>query len=160
VCANNGRYVYSQLGHPLECFNAHKNWISGWFDDRKVVVNVTMASGAWFGNLTSFVDYIITVYTPVLFNIGDLYIQLNSAKRFNNETKATQNQIAIVQANATDVVSRRMAGLYANQSFVYPDYGPDGLVIEVCSITQGFVDTAQVSMYLNNTDQKSLCDQL
>lgn len=118
---------------------------------------MTVDTGAWGGNLTSFVDYIITAYSPVLINVGDLYIQLNSAKRFNNETKATKNQVAIVQANSSAVVSQLLAGLGPGQSFTYSNYGPNGVVIEVCEIEHGFVDTAKLSVYLNNTDQHSLC---
>jgi hypothetical protein len=150
-------YSYQLTGHPLMCFNAQKNWFSGWFDDRKITVNPS--NGPWIGNLTSFVDYnATTTNSVVLVNVGNLYLQLNSAKKYNNETKANANQVNLVSADVPTNPNTRswlMAGLVAGEVVSMGNFNGNRsatLVIQVCSITFGTVDMAQVSIYLKNSN--------
>jgi hypothetical protein len=144
------------------CFNAHKNWMSGWFDDRKITVNPLKAP--WIGNLTSFVDYNTTVNNTVLINVGNFYLQLNSAKKFNNETKTNPNQVNIVAADVPSNPNTRswlMAGLSVGRVVTIGNFNGTNatLVIQVCSMTFGAIDTAQVSIYLKsgNSSPSSYC---
>ncbi len=152
-------YSYNLTGHPLMCFNAQKNWFSGWFDDRKITINPF--NGPWIGTLTSFVDYSSTTAATnsvVLINVGNLYLQLNSAKKYNNETKTNPNQVNLVSADVPSNPNTRswlMAGLVAGRVASLGNFNGNSsatLVIQVCSITLGTVDTAQVSIYLKNSN--------
>ncbi len=149
-------YSYQQTGHPLMCFNAQKNWLSGWFDDCKIAVNPFNAP--WVGSLTSFVDYSsISNGGVVVINIGNLYLQLNSAKNFNNETKINRNQVNVVVADVPSNPNTRswsLAGLSAGQNCTVAGVA---LVIQVCNITFGVIDVAKVSIYLNNGIQSPSC---
>jgi tripartite-type tricarboxylate transporter receptor subunit TctC len=142
------------------CFNAQKNYLAGWFDDRKVSVNPRV-NGAWCGTLIPPVDYAVAV---AVVNVGNLYFQLNSAKKFNNETKANPNKINIVSAGIPsnpNTLSWLKASLAAGESYTYANFDDSGvaLVIQVCSISFGVIDIAKVSIYLKNGVQKSLCDK-
>jgi hypothetical protein len=141
------------------CFNGHKNWVLGWYNNGKVTVN-PKTNGAWVGNLVTFVDYSLMSQvsnSAVLINVADLYIQLNSAKKFNIQTMAQANKVTIVQANSNLPFSYMLAGLGAGQSFTYANFNGTGiaLTIQVCSIQFGTVDYARVSIYLAN--RRSRC---
>jgi hypothetical protein len=147
------------------CFNAQKNYLAGWFDDRKVSVD-PLVNGAWFGTLIPPVDYAAAVGTMLnavaVVNVGTLYFQLNSAKKFNSETRAHPNTVNIVSAfvpsSPKSTLSWLQASLAAGESYTYANFdGNVALIIEVCSITFGTIDVAKVSIYLKNGVQKSLC---
>ena len=141
------------------CFNGHKNWILGWYNNAKITVN-PKTNGAWVGNLVTFVDYPLAsqvANSVVLINVGDLYIQLNSAKKFNIQTMAQANKVTIVQANSIRPFSYMLAGLGAGQSYTYANFNGTGvaLTIQICNIRFGTVDYAKITLYLAN--QKSRC---
>jgi hypothetical protein len=138
------------------CFNAHKHWISGWFENSKITVNPT--AGAWGGNLTTFVDYSAASQNAVyVINVGDLYLHLNSAKKFNKGTRGHQNLVTIVKASSAHDLSWFVAGLAAGDAVSYNNYGKSGLIIQVCNIHFGSVDYAQVSIFLDDGIQTSKC---
>ncbi len=151
----------NQSAAPLECFNGHKNWLSGWFDDRKVSVD-PIGSGAWVGNLVAFVDYPSIDQIPngvTVINAGYLYIQLNSAKKYNYQVAGYGNQVTVVENNATAPWSNILVGLSAGKGYVYANYSGTGigLVVQVCNIAFGSVDYAKVSLYLKDGVQTSQC---
>ncbi len=141
LLAKIARGSYNETGKPQECFNGHKNWLSGWFDDRKVLVD-PISSGAWLGNLVTFVDYPLIDQVPsgvAVINAGDLYIQLNSAKKYNYQVVQNGNKVTVVENNATAPWSNILTGLSSGQSYTYANY------------------SGKISLYLEDGVQKSLC---
>jgi hypothetical protein len=149
------------------CFNAHKNFVSGWFNDRKITVN-PVSNGAWGGTLIPPADHAAAAgllpSAVTVVNVGIYYLQLNSAKGYNKETQANPNVVNIVKADVPstpDTLSWIVASLKAGQNYTVADYsGTSSLVIQVCSITFGTIDKAQVTIYLKNGKQTSQCGKI
>ncbi len=161
-------YAYQLTGHPMMCFNGHKNYLAGWIDDRKISINPVI-NGAWGGTLLAPVDYTAAIGTlpnaTVVVNVGIFYIQLNGAKKFNNETKAGPNLVNVVSADVPsnpNLVAWLNASLAMGQNYTIANYSGTGypLVIQVCNITLGDIDTAQVTIYLKNGNQTSQCGKI
>ena len=157
-------YAENREQGPRSCFNAHKNWDVTWFDDRAEDINIE--DGPWAGQLVSFVDY---DRTPpgnfVVIRVGNLYLQYNRAKDFNEGTRSHADQIVIVSAPGKHEQSILEGGVAkgiarVSSTFVYRNFqGTDQrLIIEVCE--QGEyegLDHARMSIYLHGT-QASTCD--
>ena len=147
--------------------NAHKHWISGWFDNRTETVNQTALPRD--GNerrLVSFVDYdddTLFETDVVLISVDDLYIQYDVPKGYNIHSLSRAN-VLITQANDTMSRSVAVANLSIGQSFTYQKYSETdnstGIVIEVCNTgsTNDSVDYSIISIYLNDGEQLSTCE--
>lgn len=122
------------------CFNAYKNYEFGWYASQTVFVNPAN-NGPWTGEIASFVDAKATSM-DVLIRLGDTYMQLNSAKSFNVGTKEKRNELVLVQGTKSYLVSNVVEGLGSGDSFSVGD-----TTIHVCSIENGSVDVAQISIY-------------
>jgi hypothetical protein len=164
--------MVGMLGYFVKYQNAHKHWLSGWFENRTVTLNVTMLP--WDGNeqrLASYVDYSnneLFLTDVVLIVFDDIYIQYNRAKGYNIDSIQPAN-VAITQANDTMSRSSALADLTAGQSFLYNKRNngtndsniSDGIIIDFCntSNTSGSVDYAVISIYLDDGLQLSKCRQ-
>lgn len=178
-----GFTVY-KAGAPVKCFNGHKNWISGWFKDRQVLVDPTLDSSRLF-RLVTFVDYDKSMRTNdvVLIRVGSYFIQYNRAKGINIDTGMNADTVTVTYAKDAASDSQAVAGLIAGQTTLVTDFKGTGydLVIEVCEFGstgetsvismarqaifgQGTetssVDFAWVSIYLNDGVQESKCDRV
>jgi Gametolysin peptidase M11 len=178
-----GFTVY-QTGAPVKCFNGHKNWISGWFQDRQILVDPTLESSRLL-RLVTFVDYDKPMHTNdvVLIRVGSHFIQYNRAKGINIDTGMNADTVTITYAKDAASDSQAVAGLTAGQTTRVIDFKGTGydLVIEVCEFGstgensvismarqaifgQGTetssADYAWVSIYLDDGLQKSKCDRV
>ena len=143
------------------CFNGHKNWYSEWFEQSKVAVN-PIANGAWVGNMVAFVDVLQMSQVPKavsIVNAGDLFIEFNSAKKYNYQVVANGNRITVVQNNATSLWSNLLVGLSSGQNYTYANFSGTGiaLIIQICSVRVGIVNYAKVSIFLKDGIQTSKC---
>jgi hypothetical protein len=131
------------------CFNAFKNYKFGWYSDHTVFVN-SAQNGPWTGEIASFVDASQAFESDVLIQMGDTYMQLNSAKRFNEGTKEEKKEVVIVEGTQSYLFSDVVAGLGAGDSI-----SVGGNTIHVCSITFGSIDFAEISIFTSG--QSSGC---
>lgn len=137
------------------CFNAHKHFLATWYKDRQITYNPA-TSGPWRGTIVPFVDYVAANSTIssfyVVVNVGTYFLQLNSVKSFNIGNKGYfPNKINVVLGANANSISRLQAGLSAGQSFTVPNYsGTVSLTFQVCNITFGSIDTAEMIIYLSN----------
>ena len=159
-------YAINKMYGPRKGFNAHKHWMSGWFDDRLVDIEAELLrSGALAAPLVAFVDasnIFLSESEAVVLKIGNLYVQFNRAKGYNSGTYVDQeDRVTVAYAESEENVSDLVAALEQNEIYTHPDFerGAD-LVIEVCSIDSeqlGDVDYALVSIHLNDGIHTSLC---
>jgi hypothetical protein len=143
-------YSTTQLGVPLSCFNGHKNYYLGWYSDRTAILD---GSKSWGGRLFAFVDYNKTPNDGhVLIKVGNLFIQWNRAKSFNNETRAHRDEVTIVH-NPDSNTGSFMAGTVspnATKVYRYTNYESSGfdLVIEACEASFGPPEFLKMSIHL------------
>ena len=118
------------LNGPARCFNARKNWILGWYQEKSRSVGSN-----WSGRLFAFVDYNLASVDRgeyVLLRVEDVYLQYNRAKGFNVGTQEHKDEVVLIQEedlNVRPVHSVLLAGLGENQSF-----SRNGVTFEVCSL--------------------------
>jgi Gametolysin peptidase M11 len=173
-----------KTGAPVKCFNGHKNWISGWFKDRQVLVDPTWESSRLL-RLVTFVDYDKPMNTNdvVLIRVGSYFIQYNRAKGINIDTGMNADTVTVTYAEDAVSDSQAIAGLSAGQTKLIADFKGSGydLVVEVCEFGstgensvvsttrqvifgQGTetssIDFAWVSIYLKDGVQESKCDRV
>ncbi|CAB9499848.1 glutathione Stransferase [Seminavis robusta] len=180
-----GFTVY-KVGSPLKCFNGHKNWISGWFQDRAVHIDPIVESSRLF-RLVTFVDYDKPMHQSdvVLIRVGNYYVQYNRAKGINIDTGMNADTVTITYARDHVSDSEAIAGLASGQAQQLSNYKGTGLdlVVEVCEVgtAEGAssvismarqaifgetlspyspIDYAWVSIYLDDGVQQSRCHQL
>ena len=152
-------YSTTQLGAPLSCFNGHKNYYLGWYSDRTAILD---GSKSWGGRLFAFVDYNKTPNDGhVLIKVGNLFIQWNRAKSFNNETRAHRDEVTIVH-NPDSNTGSFMAGTVspnATKVYRYTNYESSGfdLVIEACEASFGPPEFLKMSIHLADGIQTSSC---
>ena len=100
-------FTIYQSGGPVKCFNAHKNWVAGWFRPRQYRVNPAMESPVLL-RLVTFVDYDKAasnedVLVKLVGHFGkEYYLQHNVAKSFNLETEQKQNLVTITEKGNGD----------------------------------------------------------
>lgn len=129
------------------CFNALKNYEFGWYADQTVFID-TSSNNVWTGEIASFVDAKSTS-KHVILRLGGAYLQLNSAKKFNEGTKEKRNKVVVVEGSRF-VPSNVVAGLSSGDAIKV-----GGKTVHVCSISFGSVDYAQISIY--GSGQSSGC---
>lgn len=107
---------YQIVGLPNRCFNGHKNWLLGWFQDKTTTVDIN--DGAWTGNVAAFTQYDKARQEDfIIVNVGDLYLQYNRADKFNVLTGDKPNQITIVQGQSPDERSILLGSVSRISSF-------------------------------------------
>ena len=139
---------------PRMCFNGHKHWILGWYDESKVTVN-PIDDGPWLGILTAPVDYETGLATSgtaeetvVLVRVDDLYIQFNRAVGFNADVIEKRNQLTITEAAFSTSMSESVAGLDMNNqryTAVEELSGSGVVTVELCNFTSD--NRAVVAIY-------------
>jgi Gametolysin peptidase M11 len=158
------------VGYPRKAYDGHDQWNSGWFEDRKRVVDlkrnadVGTAAGPVLQRLVSFVDYgdeSMKQNDMVLLRIGDMYLQYNRAKGYNSET-VLPDTVTVTEGVGLSGRSYRLAALKQGESFVNTNYTKNGpaLVIQVCTIFRqpiGTMDYADISIHLEDGVQQSAC---
>lgn len=176
-------YTIYETGAPLKCFNGHKLWLSGWFQDRAYNIDPSVGNPV-LKRVVAFADYGKTLdgSDVVLLRVGQYFIQYNRAKGINVGTGTNADKVTITYAKGATYDSLAIAGLSAGNSHTLPGFGNTGsdLVIEVCqvgtvsappsstSIAQAnekgsslsLIDFAWVSVHLDNGNQQSQCNQL
>ena len=161
---------YQVVGIPNKCFNGHKNWLLGWFNDYTSTVNIT--EGAWGGNITTFVNYdVVRPGEFIIVNVGDLYLQYNRADKFNLFTGDDPNQVTIVKGTSPDARSELLGSV--SQVSARPtmqrfeNFADTGfaLVIEACEqvylsrVSRDLPDYVRISIHLDDGLQSSTCRQ-
>jgi hypothetical protein len=144
-----GQYS-ATVASPQKCFNAQKHWQLGWFSDKALTVSPTISPQSF--SLATFLDYNDTISSDVVvLNIGNLYLQYNSATGFNVGTGENKNQVVVVQTQSNGD-SEKLAGLnLQNPTLTIPNFQNDlDLLIEVCQFNSSRLDIAIVSIALGN----------
>ena len=104
-------YSYPAIGAPSMCFNGHKNWLLGWYQDKSTGIDI-LAQKSWSGRLHAFVDYDrIASDSNVLIKVNDLYLQYNRARRFNSGTQERGNEVTIVRGPGDNARSGLLGGV-------------------------------------------------
>ena len=100
----------------------------------------------------------------VVIRAGNLYMQYNRRRSFNEGTRELGNQVVIVSAKDHLSVSELEAGVAvgisgASKRFAYPNFDDTGfnLVIEVCDQVYGPPDYVHISIHLADGIQSPLC---
>jgi hypothetical protein len=161
-------YSSADVGTPAECYNAQKLWTLGWFTDRSRSLQVSDLP--FRGYLASFVDYsIVSSNWNVLIEIkgtNSLYLEYNRAKGMDSDSRAHQNQVAIVGIQGSDPTAQQSwfkAAIMTNDPSVSDTYRSENfasgsaVVVQVCDKTVGTPDYVRLSIYLDNGIQKSTC---
>lgn len=156
-------FTYDVIGGPLKAFNAHKHWISGWFDDA-VKIEIDPLVEAHRFDLMAFTEYgmnVRDIESPVLAKLGsNVYLQYSLSHGYNRDVEAfASNKVTIVAATHDIDVSRFLAGLDVGESYSIDDFEGTGypLVISVCSIDDAAAKTAAISVHLADGKQESKC---
>ena len=143
--ANSSLSAYSDgaIDGPKSCFNANKNWLLGWYSDKRHEVP---KDARWNGRLVPFVEYELADTSRnefILVRVDDKFVQFNRAKSFNAGTREDADEVVIVQGDALrNVNSMKLASLSASQIFRH-----DGVTFEVCAINTGYPDYAELAVY-------------
>jgi len=129
-------YSYAAAGWPSMCFNAVKNWQTGWFMDRAIDLDVTQ--GGWTGKIATFVDYhLVKDDEYVIVKVGDLFLQYNRAKGMNAQTFDKANQVVIVESSTetSEVIGGLDGEIFASTYFQRQNFTGTGetLFIAICS---------------------------
>jgi hypothetical protein len=149
-------YSYPYAGLPRMCFNAHKNYVLGWYADKQISVDPSV-TGAWSGKLVGFVDYEKAATSRgeyVLIVVGNYYIQFNLAEGYNSETQEKGNMVTIATASRANAVSNMVSGLSATNRTTLGSY-----TIDVCAMVQATATNPKymlMSIRLT-TSQSSTC---
>lgn len=163
---------YRMVDYPYKCFNGHKNWLLGWFNDKTATIDIT--KGAWTGNIAAFTHYDkVRPEDFIVVNVGDLYLQYNRADKFNLFTGDKPNQITIVQGTSPDERSSLLGSVslvarlpnYPQTHHIVNFQGSGfDLIIEACEqnylsrISGDLPDYIRVSVHLENGVQSSACN--
>ena len=136
---------------PSKCFNAHKNWLLQWYDDRAIQVSSSSPKKV---NLATFVDYESTTSQhAVVVNIDNKYfLQYNRAKGMNAGTLEGINKVTIVTPVSSG--TRLVAELdTSNKKYSVSNYSNGkSLVVQVCSKNSNSgVDTMVLSIGLGQS---------
>ena len=144
------------------CFNGHKNWILGWYDDRSIVVD-PKSDGAWTGKLAAFVDYEFATSQSenVLIKVGDLHLQYNRKKGFNSGTLEKADKITVTEGKRENQASESLAGLGDAGTYRYTGFdGTNDLIIQVCGIyTNEIPNYVRLSIFIEGP-QSHGCDEV
>lgn len=159
-----GYSEYKEYG-PRLCFNAQKNAHLGWYDDRFLDLSSSIHNNPWNGRLVAFVDYNVTSPDDVvLIQVGNLYLQYNRARDFNEGTREYANRVVIVSDPPTGSSASNLEAALAHNiavsTFTYANFDGTGhdLVFKVCDQVQGPpVDYVELSIHLNNGTQSTTC---
>ena len=74
---------YVGLQDVYQCFNSHKNFQLGWYQDKTISVDPSIV-GTWTGSLAAFIGYSRARENEVVFiKVRDLYLQYNQKDSFN-----------------------------------------------------------------------------
>jgi len=149
---------YSEDEGPLMCFNAAKSWQTGWFNEKRVNMNIggsEATDNCLETDITGQADYVAVDTTQTILvkmnrasSLGrDLFLMYNKKTGVNSGTAEGGNTVMVVEAGAEGTgyaESWLMGKLGAGQSQTFAGYLGDDrdLVITVLSIG----DTAQVKI--------------
>ena len=148
------------MDRPLKCFNGQNNWLLGWFQTRRKIIN-PLTDGPQIFKIAAFVDFNKTQsHESVLVKVGDrYYLQYNRAKLYNNETGEYPDLLTVTEDVPGGTESR--AGLDVGQSWTLEDYNGTGqsLIVAVCQRQNGTSSSADI-LILSVALDESLCSQL
>ena len=162
-------YAVNELYSPRKAFNAHKHWISGWFDNRAIALEQPLLEhGAVALPVVSFVDASregVPEKFAAVVRIGDLYLHYNRAKGYNNETSNDQKDLVTITSATNEIeVSYFAAALAPGETYSHANYDGNGtaaLVIQVCDLSVGGpvsdIDYATISIHLEDGVHTSRC---
>jgi hypothetical protein len=113
-----------RAGTPLKCYNGHKNWLLGWYQNKRLSV-----SGSAKVRLAALVDSSLAGSNEyVLLNVQNkIFLQYNRAKKHNLETGLAKDEVTVT-VPLNDGRSNQDAALKVGES-----YSGGGTVIRVCS---------------------------
>ena len=145
-----GFTVYKR-GGPVKCFNGHKDWVAGWFQDRENFLDPNVVSPV-LSRLVTFVDYEhpeLDWHDVVLMRVGPYYIQYNRAKGLNIDTGLHNDKVSSTYAKDHFSDWEAIVGLSEGQTTRMPNYRNTGyaLVVEVCEFGSAGGQTSTPSVY-------------
>lgn len=140
-------YSYSQDEGPVMCFNAAKSWQTGWFNSKRVNMNIggsAATDNCFETDITGQADYDAALSQTILVKMNrssgrDLFLMYNKKTGVNSGTVEGGNTVMIVEADGEGTSygqSWLMAKLGAGGSKTFTNYLGDGrdLVVTVPSI--------------------------
>ena len=139
------------------CFNAAKSWWFNWYSQEEF----SPLSSAQIFNLVGVNDYVngqasTTQGEIVVLRMkdgsDDFYAIYNKKEGINSDVRAYEDTVAIVQQIGARQTSWHVAALtMSNKMWVKFDWGESGcnLVFQLCSMTAGLPDVAQVQIYVD-----------
>jgi len=129
------------------CFNAAKSWQTGWFNDKRVNMNIGdtgATDNCLQAQITGQSEYDVNLSQTILVKMNrlsgsDLFLMYNKKTGINIGTVEGGNMVMVVEANGEGTAyaeSELVAKLSASQSYTAPNYLGNGedLVISVLSI--------------------------
>jgi hypothetical protein len=143
-----GRSLIEQSG-PFMCYNAANHWSMDWFPGQRLDLT-TIPAAPRTATIAAFVDHLSTS-DPVLVKVGgNVYVQYNRAKNYNDGTRAMSNQLVVVRDDRTTTgTTTLLAGLDESN----PVYSDGAVQIRVCRTgTSGSADTVTLSIGQSSTD--------
>jgi hypothetical protein len=146
--------VYLGANYPPTFQNGHKQWISGWFDDTKLAVDLAKSRRAFAMRLACFVDSDFSEDFALLRLDETLFLQYNCGKDYNVDTEVP-NTVTVTRATSPAAVSVRLASLRSGQSHNFPSYSNENWSIKVCSVHRGDIDYAEISVH--RVEERHLC---
>jgi hypothetical protein len=155
-------YTMDMIGAPRKAFNAHKHWISGWFDEQYMLA-ITPTDEPVRKRLIAFIDYgdLDSDEGAVVIRVGKtIFMQYNIAKGYNAETSgSSMNKVTIVRAANDSDVSDYLTGLSSGDSYRIRDFESTGssLVIKVCTVGRWTHYYADVEISLEDGSYSRQC---
>ena len=156
-------YSVNLFGRPRKAMNAHKHWLSRWYNDHSMLTFDPFDSGPGQIQLVGYTHYEVSDWTvavaakrerAVLARVGNLFFQYNAVvndttKDWNVDT-AYPNTVTIVRTTGEDSMSFLVAILEPGSAHVDKNYMNTGdtVVIGVCP--QQFFDGSGAPFVLVN----------
>jgi hypothetical protein len=165
-CSMGNRGVWT-FNAPRMCFNAAKSYFLGWYDDRTIVVDPSVAS--WKGKLVGVSDYVdnkipsgANEYSVVLriecVNHPNFYMMFNRKRGVNDQVSGGGNKVIITQEDSSNTnlswLLHQLDPIDGSNEAEYQfllDGSNNSLIIKVCSIVMtenSDPDYAEVIIYL------------
>jgi len=141
-------YSINLYGRPRKAFNAHKHWLTPWYNEwsKVQIENPLVISRSLDIELVGYAAYETSEFTAqsagrkaVLIRIGDFFLQYNFVSESQTEDNWNidtfyPNKVSIVQADGDEAISflRRVMGV--GESYVNENYKESGksVVLGIC----------------------------
>jgi len=156
---------------PRMCFNAHKNWYFGWYNN----VEIDPTEESWEGKLVGVNDFasgevseesmsdvaVVVRFKNLPHGNSYYYLGYNRQEGMNSEVTEYANMVTLHVADDTSgsQQSKLIGGYEAGAEHIIPEYdGSNPLVIKVCELKSWTPDYARVIVFINDGSNDFSCD--